>query len=157
MNISAPSLPGIIAPPPLLYSVAFVLGATVETFCSKPIIESDYTLMFFGCFVLVVSASFARWAFVTMRALGTSANPRKQSAALSTSGPFAFSRNPIYLAMTGLYIGVAALLNSWWPLIFLIPLFILMHWGVVLREERYLLTQFGESYTSYKAAVRRWL
>ena len=157
MNISVPSHPGIIAPPPLLYIGAFVSGAAVEIFCSKPIVESGYALMYFGCFFLVVCASFARWAFVTMRVLGTSANPRKQSVALSTSGPFAFSRNPIYLAMTGLYIGAATLLNSWWPLIFLVPLLILMHWGVVLREERYLLAQFGESYASYKATVRRWL
>lgn len=77
--------------------------------------------------------------------------------ALSTAGPFAYSRNPIYLAMTGIYLGVTALVNSWWLPLLLIPLVLLMHWGVVLREERYLLHVFGEPYAAYKTTVRRWL
>lgn len=118
---------------------------------------SGYAVPLTGVFLIAISSAFARWAFVAMRRLGTSANPRKESVALSTSGPFAFSRNPIYLAMTGLYIGADALLDSWWPMLFLAPLLWLMHWGVILREERYLLAQFGDAYASYKAAVRRWI
>jgi protein-S-isoprenylcysteine O-methyltransferase Ste14 len=109
-----------------------------------------------GC-LLVVSGAFARWAFLTMRDLGTSANPRKPSAALATTGPFRFSRNPVYVAMTGLYVGLAFLVNSVWPLVLLVPLLMLMEWGVIRREERYLSEKFGDAYSVYKSNVRRWL
>jgi len=157
MNDTQTSLPGIIAPPPLLYVGAFVIGCAVHAISPQPMIASGLAIRAGGALLLVASGASARWAFVTMRQFGTSASPRKQSVALSTSGPFAFSRNPIYLAMTGLYIGATALLNSWWPMLSLAPLLLLMHWGVVLREERYLLTQFGGVYSEYKATVRRWL
>ncbi len=134
-----------------------MVAYAIHVLYPQPIMASGVAVGLIGIFILVASGSFARWAFVTMRRLGTSANPRKQTVALSTAGPFAFSRNPIYLAMTGLYIGAGALLNSWWPMLLVVPLLVLMHWGVVLREERYLMAQFGDAYAAYKAAVRRWL
>lgn len=76
---------------------------------------------------------------------------------LATGGPFRLSRNPIYLAMTAMYLGIAFLGNSWWPLLLLPPLLVVMHWGVVLREERHLAKQFGEGYGRYKSTTRRWL
>ncbi len=157
MNDVQVSLPRIIAPPPLLYIGVFMVACAVHAIFPQPIMASGFSVRLAGAIMLVASGVFARWAFITMRQFGTSASPRKASLALSTSGPFAFSRNPIYLAMTGLYVGATALLNSWWPMLLLVPLLLLMHWGVVLREERYLLAQFGDAYASYKAAVRRWL
>src|SRR5512135_446251 len=144
MNDTQISLPGIIAPPPLLYLGAFAIGCAVHAISPLPMMASGLAIRAGGIPLLVASAAFARWSFVTMGQLGTSASPRKQSVALSTSGPFAFSRNPIYVAMTGLYVGAAALLNSWWPMLSLVPLLLVMHWGVVLREERYLLALFGD-------------
>ena len=91
-----------------------------------------------------------------MRRVGTTANPKKASQVLATGGPFQFSRNPIYLAMTGLYVGLALLINSYWPLTLLVPLLALMEWGVIRREEHYLAEKFGEPYTCYKTKVRRW-
>jgi protein-S-isoprenylcysteine O-methyltransferase Ste14 len=151
------SLPGIITPPPRLYMGAFAIAVMGHVVFPLPVTSSGLIIRLFGVFMLIISALLARWSFLAMRKIGTSANPNKESVALSTSGPFAFSRNPIYLAMTGLYIGAGALLNSWWAL-FLLPLLLyLMHKGVILREERYLLAQFGDVYESYKATVRRWL
>lgn len=157
MNDTRTSLPGIIAPPPLLYLGAFVGASTIHALYPQRFMDSGFTVRLLGIFLLVASGALARWAFVTLRLHGTSANPRKPSVALSTSGPFAYSRNPIYLAMTGLYIGAGALLNSWWSMLLLAPLLLLMHWGVILREERYLLAQFGDAYAAYTASVRRWL
>jgi len=106
---------------------------------------------------MAISAAFARWAFVTLRRAGTSANPYQPSVALTTTGPFRFSRNPIYLAMTGLYLGTSLLVNSVWPLLLFAPLMLVMHHGVILKEERYLSATFGEAYAAYKSGVRRWL
>ncbi|MBI3358764.1 MAG: isoprenylcysteine carboxylmethyltransferase family protein [Nitrospirae bacterium] len=110
-----------------------------------------------GAVLLIVSGTFVRWAFVTMRHVGTSASPYRPSTFLTVTGPFHLSRNPIYVAMTGLYIGAAFLVNSVWPLLLLAPLLFLMHYGVIVREERYLFAKFGEAYAAYKSEVRRWL
>lgn len=96
------------------------------------------------------------WAFSTMRKVGTSASPYLPAAMLVTHGPFRFSRNPIYVAMTGFYIGAALLINSWWLVFLLAPLVLIMLFGVIVREEAYLAAQFGEAYLAYKSRVRRW-
>jgi protein-S-isoprenylcysteine O-methyltransferase Ste14 len=148
---------GVIAPPPLLYVSALVLAFVVHAATPKPIPLPTPTLRVFGFVLLLLSGTFARWAFVAMKKTGTSASPRKPSVALATDGPFRLSRNPVYVAMTGLYLAIALLGNSLWPFFLLIPLLLIMHWGVVLREERYLTQQFGEAYLAYKSRTRRWL
>ena len=110
-----------------------------------------------GIVLLILSGALARWSFVTMRHASTTANPREATITLVVDGPFRFSRNPIYVAMTGLYLGISFLANTWWPVGLLGPLLLLMHYGVVVREERYLAGQFGPSYRAYQSSVRRWL
>jgi len=148
---------GIIALPPVLYLSAFSTGLLLQLIYPLAILPLGSILQYLGIFLFLSSAGFAAWAFLTLRHLGTSPDPRKPSTQLSTQGAFAVSRNPIYVAMTGLYLGVTCIINSLWLLLLLMPLFGLMHWGVVLREERYLLNLFGESYTDYQSRVRRWL
>ncbi len=147
----------LIAPPPRLYLGAFFASIVLELFSPLPLQSNGIALRIAGALVLLASAGFARWAFVTLRQAGTSADPRKSSDALTTRGPFGISRNPIYVAMTGLYVGATALLNTAWPLALLPPLLALMEWGVIRREERYLLARFGPSYADYLRRVRRWL
>ena len=157
MNSALSESAGIIAPPPVLYLGALVMGYIMHVISPQPIFVSFSVGGWLGILLLGLSAFFARWSFVTMRKVGTTANPRKPSAALVINGPFRLSRNPIYLAMTGLYLGVTFFANSWWPLVLLAPLLLVMHWGVILREERYLAKQFGQAYLEYKSRVRRWL
>jgi protein-S-isoprenylcysteine O-methyltransferase Ste14 len=73
------------------------------------------------------------------------------------SGPFRFSRNPIYLAFTLLQLGLAAWVNSLGLLLTLLPALALMMRVVIPREERYLEARFPTEYLAYKRAVRRWL
>jgi len=84
-------------------------------------------------------------------------DPVLPTTAIVTSGPFRFSRNPLYLALTLLYFGLSVAVNSWWGIVVLVPLLIIMHRGVVLREERYLERKFGETYRRYRSKVRRYL
>lgn len=147
----------LIAPPPVLYIGALLLGVVIHVLSPISIFSATPAHEILAGFLLVLSGAFARWAFLTMRRLGTTANPKKLSEALVTDGPFRISRNPIYVAMTGLYLGLAFLVNSAWPLILLAPLLIVMQWGVILREERYLSGEFGSEYTAYSSRVRRWL
>lgn len=157
MNTTQPRTPAILAPPPILYLVSLALAFAVNAFAPRPITAASLTAQLAGAAFVLLSGAFARWAFVVMKMQGTSASPRKPSDALTTDGPFKLSRNPIYVAMTGLYFGIALLGNSFWPFLFLVPLLATMHWGVVLREERYLTHRFGEAYLAYKAKTRRWL
>jgi protein-S-isoprenylcysteine O-methyltransferase Ste14 len=147
---------GIVAPPPVLYLGALAGGFFLHAIVPEPILGSGLGLRVLGLIVLCASAALALWSFVTMRRIGTSADPRAASTTLATHGPFKHSRNPIYVAMTGLYVGLTCLGNSWWPVALLAPLLAVMHWGVVLREERYLEKRFGDTYLAYKAATRRW-
>jgi protein-S-isoprenylcysteine O-methyltransferase Ste14 len=72
------------------------------------------------------------------------------------SGPYAFSRNPMYIASTLVYVGVALVANAAWPLL-LLPVVLLVTHIVVVREERSLERRFGAAYRSYKTSVRRYL
>lgn len=92
-----------------------------------------------------------------MKRAGTDPRPSRPSTAIVTSGPFRFMRNPMYVGTTSLYAGVSLLANAVWPLVLLVPLLLVLRWGVVSREERYLEAKFGDSYRAYRAQVRRWL
>ncbi len=92
-----------------------------------------------------------------MRAVGTNINPALPATTLVTSGPFRFSRNPLYSALTLLYLGLTLAVNTWWGIVVLVPLLTVMHRGVVLREERYLEEKFGGRYRQYRSKVRRYL
>lgn len=157
MTNTQPHTPGIIAPPPVLYLGSLALAFGVDAIVPRPLSLPPLMLDIAGVILLLLSGVVARWAFVTMNTQNTSANPRKPSEALAIGGAFKLSRNPIYVAMTGLYIGIALLGDSLWPLVFLVPLLAIMHWGVVLREESYLTQRFGEAYLAYKSRTRRWL
>lgn len=71
-------------------------------------------------------------------------------------GPYAFSRNPMYIASTLVYVGIALGANAAWPLL-LLPVVLLLTHVVILREERWLQRQFGTAYQRYKSSVRRYL
>ena len=157
MNSVRPKSAGIIAPPPVLYLCALVIGFIIQVFLPQPIFASASVGKWIGLLLFILGGAFARWSFVTMRKVGTTANPREPSTALAMSGPFRLSRNPIYLAMMGLYLGIVFFANAMPPLLLLLPLLFVMHFGVILREESYLAEQFGQAYLEYKSTVRRWL
>ena len=84
-------------------------------------------------------------------------HPRSISTQIFKDGPFQFSRNPIYLAMFVLLIGVGLTLNSLWFLYSGLVVAIMIHYGVIIPEENYLEKEFGKDYLEYKKTVRRWL
>ena len=92
-----------------------------------------------------------------MKRVGTNVLPTQPTLALATDGPYRFSRNPLYIAAIGVYVGVALWVDSLALLLLLPPMIAVLHWGIVLREERYLSAKFGARYEVYRATVRRWL
>ena len=79
------------------------------------------------------------------------------TATIVDTGPYRFTRNPIYLGMMLGLIGEAIAFNSVWPLVSLVPFALVIRYGVVAREESYLECKFGDRYGRYRSRVRRWL
>jgi protein-S-isoprenylcysteine O-methyltransferase Ste14 len=148
--------PGVAAPPPLLYGSAFVLVLVFRWFWPIPI-SGHAGALWLGLALLVLGVGIAAWGIRTMQAAGTNVNPGLPTTVIVASGPFRFSRNPLYLALTLLHLGLTLAFNTWWGIVVLVPVLIIMHRGVVLREERYLEQKFGESYRQYLSTVRRYL
>jgi protein-S-isoprenylcysteine O-methyltransferase Ste14 len=92
-----------------------------------------------------------------MREAGTNVLPSKPALTLVTSGPFRFTRNPLYVMNALVYLGLTLICNSAWLLGLFVPMLLVIYWGIIRREERYLEAKFGEAYLAYKARVRRWL
>jgi len=91
------------------------------------------------------------------RRAGTPVQSRHASTAIVDSGPYRYSRNPIYLGLSAIHLGVAVADNNAWLPLLLIPLLIVLRYTVIAREEVQLDRKFGPQYAAYKARVRRWL
>ena len=142
--------------PPLLLLAALVLGFVARWLAplsflpvalsgaAGPIISGAAFVLFF-------------WAIYSLRRGGASIPTSEPTEKIIMSGPYGFSRNPIYLAMLLLQIGVSIWANSLWFLLFAALSAALLVWGVISREERYLERKFGADYVAYKTRVRRWL
>ena len=142
--------------PPFIYGSALVIGLLISVFIAIPIMPEPFA---FGLGTLLVVSS-APLVIFSMRALArvkTAIDVRKPTTSIVATGPYRFSRNPIYVAMTLLYLGIALVTNSIATLALVIPTLMVMHWGVILREEQYLERKFGEEYRAYKRRVRRWI
>ena len=148
--------PGVVARPPLLYLDAFLIVLVCRWFWPLPI-AADSRGLVPGLALVGLGLGTAIWGRRTMKAAGTNINPALPAKTIVASGPFRFSRNPLYLCLTLMYVGLMLAVNTWWGIVLFIPLIIVMHFGVVLREERYLERKFGESYLQYRAQVRRYL
>ena len=148
--------PGVVAPPPQIYLGGFLIVLVCRSFWPMPI-DAEGRGLWPGLALVALGTGIAIWGRRTMVAAGTNVNPSRPAMTIVSSGPFRFSRNPLYLCLTLMYLGLTLAVNTWWGFVALIPLIILMHAGVVLREERYLEKKFGEPYRQYRSRVRRYL
>lgn len=152
-----PDSPDVIAWPPLLYAGTLALGILLHLAVPVRPLPPGPARWAAGGLLALLSLALGAWGERTMQRAGTNVNPMRPTTRIVTGGPFRFSRNPLYLSVTGLYLAVALLVNALWPLVLLVPLMIVVQQGVVKREERYLEAKFGEEYRAYRARVRRWL
>lgn len=149
--------PGVIAPPPLIYAAGLGAGWALGAVMPLGIPLAGGAERAAGLALIALGAALAAWAFRAFHRAGTNANPYRPATALATRGPFRFSRNPIYVALTLIYAGLALAFDAAWAFVLLPGVLVMMQYGVIHREERYLERRFGPTYAAYKAAVRRWL
>ena len=151
--------PGVFIPPPLVYVFVFILSFILQgTFTIKrAFFFHSPKANILGLILMLSGLIFAIPAIRQFFKSKTSIIPIRPASSLQTSGIYSISRNPMYLGLLLTYLGIALIFGNWWT-IFLIPLLIgLIHYFIILPEERYLLRAFGEDYADYKKKVRRWI
>jgi protein-S-isoprenylcysteine O-methyltransferase Ste14 len=147
---------GVLVRPPLLYLAALLILLLLRWLWPLPIFDHA-GILWPGVALMVVSVAFGVWGRTTLARAGTSVNPGRPTTTIVASGPYRWSRNPLYVCLAFLFLGITLTLNTWWGILVLVPVLALMHFGVILREERYLDRKFGEIYRDYRSRVRRYL
>jgi protein-S-isoprenylcysteine O-methyltransferase Ste14 len=117
----------------------------------------DAVAMPVGVIIAIIAIALFVYAVRTFRTAGTPLPGNRPTTRIVRTGPYLWSRNPIYLSFSLLQCGIACWINSLWLLVTLIPAVTLMSFVVIPREERYLETRFPSDYLPYRASVRRWL
>lgn len=151
-----PDSPGVRLPPPALYAVAVLAGYLLHRGWPLPV----------GNSVIVQTLAWLLmgvWLALTVSSIGnfrrsrTSIVPIRPATALVISGPYRFTRNPMYVGLATLTVALGLFMNSWWPMLLLVPVLLIVRQSVITPEERYLERRFGVEYVAYKERVRRWL
>ncbi len=145
--------PATLLPPPLIY-VAALWGAW-ELHKRLPLAVPAFPGI--GWALVAAGSLLLLWAAWTMFHHHTTVNPYKGVAYLVQDGPFAFSRNPIYLGDSTIYFGVMLIWGNLWPLLLYPVVWAAIRYGVIKNEEAHLAAKFGETYLQYCKRVRRWL
>lgn len=151
--------PGVRFPPPFLFFGGLLVGWLLDHYWRSMLLSgSDRgVLKGVGVALLIAGILVAAWGMLTFRRAQTAIIPHHSASQLVSTGPYRFTRNPMYLGLTIAYMGAAALLNSAWPVILLPIVLIVLVSFVISREERYLSDAFGAAYAAYCARVRRWV
>ncbi|MCA9799078.1 MAG: isoprenylcysteine carboxylmethyltransferase family protein [Cyanobacteria bacterium HKST-UBA04] len=151
---------GVTFPPPALYFWTLVISGAISAIYPLPLplpgIKPIMT-MHFGVVLMLASVVLFSSAVGTFKRHDTPLPPWTSTRTLVHSGPYRFSRNPIYLAFTLFVLGFAGLIDSLWVAAAILPVVWIMSTQVIAKEERYLAQKFGSAYTAYTQRVRRWL
>jgi protein-S-isoprenylcysteine O-methyltransferase Ste14 len=146
---------GIIRPP-FVYLGAIALGLVLHFTWPLRLVPGVVSVPLGATAVLAAVALFL-YAVRTFRTAGTPVPGNRPTTTVVRTGPYRYSRNPIYLAFSLLQLGLAFWVNTLWLLVTLVPAVALMSFVVIPREELYLETRFPSDYLAYKTSVRRWL
>jgi protein-S-isoprenylcysteine O-methyltransferase Ste14 len=155
-DTAAPDTAGVVAPPPLIFLGGLAIGFGLEALLPSAELPGVVRWVL-GGLLLLAGLAFLGSFNAVFRRHDTAVEPWKPTTAIVTTGPYRVTRNPAYLGMALVYIGIALCSEA---LCVFVPLpFVLavIDRGVIAREERYLERKFGAEYTGYKTHVRRWI
>ena len=153
-TIKAGPNPGLLRPP-IIFLGSILLGLALNW--AWPIEFISRNVWPLGPLVSACAVLLFLLSYLEFRAAGTSVRGSTRSTTIVRTGPYRFSRNPIYLAFILFVVGLSVWLNNLWLLVTLVPAVGIIAMIVIPREERFLELNFQDQYSSYKAAVRRWL
>ena len=142
--------------PPLVYFAAIVIGLVLGFVWPFAFLPRGFATPL-GSVLVVIAVMLFFFSTAKFRAAGTPVPGNRPTTAIVRTGPYRYSRNPIYVAFTLLQLGLAAWTNDLWLIATLMVAIALMSTVVIPREEKYLERKFGSKYLDYKAKVRRWI
>lgn len=151
-----PDTAGVIAHPPIIYFWAIVAGIALRYVWPLPVGKFGF-IPPIGIALMVLAVVLFVWAVSQFPKVGTPIPTNRPTTALVKTGPYRWGRNPIYVSFTLLHLGLALCTNNAWLLVTLVPAVLLIRFGVIAREERYLERRLGKEYSEYTRTVRRWI
>jgi protein-S-isoprenylcysteine O-methyltransferase Ste14 len=149
--------PNVVIRPPIAWALAVLAAWTLDWLMPLPFLPAAVPAGWVGATVFALALALFVWAIVTMSRAGSNVPTNRPTTTIVDTGPYRFTRNPIYLAMVLGLVGLAIAFNSLWPLLTLVPFVLVIQYGVIAREEAYLERKFADVYRGYRARVRRWL
>ena len=150
--------PGIYVPPPIVYALTFLVGVFIQK--KAPITDSLFhrqLTKIVGVGLLMIALFFLLRSlrqFVLSKNTLVTIMPANS---LQTNGIYNITRNPMYLGLAIVYLGITCLIGNWWNIILCPFLLLIIQQYMITREEKYLERRFGQVYLDYKSKVRRWL
>ena len=150
-------LPNFVAQPPAVYLVAVLGGTSIEQFIWPLSFGLGWVGAILGLLVGIGGVFLTMTAMQAFRKAASSPHPLHMPSVLVETGPFARTRNPLYLGTLLMMLGLAIGANLPWVVVAAVPAMLVMHYGVVVREEAYMEDIFGDAYRAYREKVRRWI
>ena len=150
--------PGVYIPPPFFYVLTFIIAIIIQRkFPIDNYLFQQEWLKITGIVFLVISLFFL---VRSLRQFFKSKNTLiliKPATSLQNNGIYGITRNPMYVGLSVVYLGLSCILGNWWNFILFPILVLIVQEYIIKREERYLEREFGQKYTDYRSKVRRWL
>jgi protein-S-isoprenylcysteine O-methyltransferase Ste14 len=148
----------VLVRPPVAWVLAILAGIALDWWLIPlPFLPDEEPETLLGAVVFFLALALAFWAVATMTRAGSNVPTSLPTTTIVETGPYRFTRNPIYLGMVLGLIGLAIAFDSLWLLMTLVPFALVIRYGVITREEAYLERKFGDVYRRYHTRVRRWL
>ncbi len=151
--------PGVFIPPPLFYAIFFLLSFILQGYFTikRAFFFHSRIANVIGIIIIIAGLIFTIPALLQFIKSKNTVVTVKPASSLQTSGIYSVCRNPMYLGLIFIYLGVAFIFGNWWTLLLFPALIVLINYLIILPEERYLIRAFGNSYSDYKNRVRRWI
>jgi protein-S-isoprenylcysteine O-methyltransferase Ste14 len=146
-------------PVPWVFILTYLLGVGLELGFPSNVRspETNRASFILGSVLFATGAAIAAWGWLIFHKARTTTIPGRASSKLITTGPYRFSRNPMYVGLIVAYLGEAGLLHQIWPVVLLPFSICYITWIVIPVEEARLNDVFGLEYRAYCAKVRRWI
>lgn len=145
-------------PPPLIYAAVFTIAILIQK--RMPIDDSLFKkppVHFISFFSLILAIFFISRSLFQFSRTRNTVITVKAATSLQTTGIFHKTRNPMYVGLLMVYLGLTCMIGNWWNVILIPLLLLIIQEYVIKREEQYLSRKFGEDFIHYKQNVRRWL
>ena len=155
---TSPDHPNVIVFPPAILATTVVLGCMLQWALPLGVLAtlSQAWRVPIGCAFIVAGVSLAVAGRRMLKRLGTNVSPLQPTTALATGGVYGWTRNPLYSGGTLVMLGIALIFAVDWLALLIVPSLLILHFGVVSREEQYLEEKFGGAYREYKMSVSRY-